>query len=156
MWEGVCSPGCRVVREFFGMHSRWGIRRRAGWVILTRCRIVLWGLDSERFGVYGFVCAGLVVVLLIVLDEGSRRWGTPTPCCLNFSHYLLVLPRLITLNSYPGRSFSLLPSVGLVVLLASVGFGWGWSWHVRRDVLVLGSWVGQVRVFPPLTGYLDS
>jgi hypothetical protein len=57
--ESACL--CRVVNG-----RRW-------WVVCTWCCIIQWGLNSEHGGIHNLVCANLVVVLLTMLSEGSRR-----------------------------------------------------------------------------------
>jgi hypothetical protein len=68
--------------------------RRWGWVVLTRCCVVRWELDSEHGGVYDLVCADLVVMLLVMFDKGSMRRGVLTRWYLHiacFSFMLLYL-----------------------------------------------------------------
>jgi hypothetical protein len=112
------------------MRSRWGIRRRWGWIVLTRCRIIRWELDSERGDMHEFVCVDLVVVLVVALGGGLDVWEVFTRCRLDLSCYSLafpcfVLPRLV---SFTTCSFPLLSFVVLVV------FGWlGWRCWVWVD-----------------------
>jgi len=186
----------RVVTRGGCSHYRWGwlVRsrreRRWQWVVLTRCHIIRWELDSERGSVYDLVCVNLVVMqqkvggclpgavsfvshsawvwgggsggggrlyspgtmslgggltvsryehatpgpLGLLMSSSScstsRRQGMLTLCCLNLSCCSLVLPCLITLNSYPGKLFSLLSSIGLAILLALVELGRDWYWCV--------------------------
>jgi hypothetical protein len=54
-------------------------------------RIVRWELDSERGGMYDLVCADLVVIHLVVFDEGSMRWGVLTRWYLHFSCFSFLL-----------------------------------------------------------------
>ena len=51
----------------------------------TTSLFVWWGLDSECGGMHNVVRASLVVVLLAVLGEGSRRCGVLTQWYLHFS-----------------------------------------------------------------------
>ena len=71
---------------------RWGIKRRWGWVVLTWCCVVRWEPDSEHGGMYDLVCVDLVVMLLVVFDEGSMRQGVLTwwylhITCFSFTAY---------------------------------------------------------------------
>ena len=122
---------CRVVREFFGMRSRWGIRRRRGWVVLARGHVIQWELDSKRSDTHEFVCADLVVVLVVAFGGGLDVRGVFTCCCLGLSCYSLTLPCLVLprLVSFNVCSFPLLLSVVWVV------FGWlrwrCWVWVDR-------------------------
>ena len=127
---GCVLTRCRIVREFFGMRSRWGIRRRRGWVVLTQCRVIRWELDSERGDMHKFMCANLIVVLVMVLGRGLNVWGMFTHCCLNLSCHLIVLPCFVLpcLVSFNTSSFLLLSSVVFVV------FDWlGWRCWVWVD-----------------------
>ena len=141
---------CRVVRDFFGMHSRWGIRRRQGWVVLTRYCVVRRELDSEHGGVYDLVCVDPVVVLVVALGGGLNVF---TRCCLDLSCYSLtvpcsVLPRLIIFHTC---SFPLFSSIVLVVFawLGQRCWVWvdreGWWWWLRMysrcdDVTIKRRW----------------
>jgi hypothetical protein len=45
-------------------------------------RVVWWELDGEHGSVYDLACIDLVVMLLVMLDECSRRWVVLTQCCV--------------------------------------------------------------------------
>jgi hypothetical protein len=126
----VCTHRFCVPQELLGTVSRWEIRRRQGWVVLTRCRVIWWELDSEHGDTHEFACANLIAMLIVALGGGLSVCGVFTHCCLNLSCYSLVLPcfilpRLVGFNTC---SFLLLSSFILVV------FGWlGWRFWVRVD-----------------------
>ena len=74
-----------------------GLRRRWGWVALTRYRAVRAWFDSGCVGEHDFMRSELVAVLF-VLNNGSRGWVLLTLGCLDLSRYLflpLCLPFLL-------------------------------------------------------------
>jgi hypothetical protein len=75
--RGVCAHPVPCRARVFRHAFEVGDQGQEGWVVRTRYPIVWWGLDSECGGVHDLVCAGRVVVLLIVFD-GCVPAGTST------------------------------------------------------------------------------
>ena len=72
----TANPGGVVSRcSCHVMNGGRGIWRGWGQVAHTWHSVVLGGFDNERVGMNSPICAGLVVMLLIVLDKSGRWWG---------------------------------------------------------------------------------
>ena len=91
----LCLLLCFLMGPTWGVclvsQMTWQVCRRWGWVVLTWCCIIWWELDNEDGGMYDLMCADLIIILIVMFEEGSMRWEVLTWWYLHFSCFLFLL-----------------------------------------------------------------